>query len=179
MSSLKIERQLLPDVYLLKTPFFRDSRGSFSKIFHFESFSDQSINFEPKEIFFSTSAKYVLRGMHFQIGNAAHQKLVCCQKGKVLDIIVCVDPNSDHFNKPIAVELDEESSTAILIGTQYAHGFLSLEDDSLMLYSTSTVHCPELDKGILWSSIDFEWPTNILPILSERDKNHPHINTLQ
>ena len=61
----------------------------------------------------------------------------------------------------------------------YAHGFLSLEDDSLMLYSTSTVHCPELDKGILWSSIDFEWPINILPILSERDKNHPHINTLQ
>jgi dTDP-4-dehydrorhamnose 3,5-epimerase-like enzyme len=92
----------------------------------------------------------------------------------VLDVVVDVRPESPQFNKPYAVELTETSNMALLIAEGYAHGFLALADDSWMLYSTSTVHCPALDRGVLWNSIAFDWPITH-PLLSERDGRHPSI----
>jgi len=63
---------------------------------------------------------------------------------------------------------------ALLIGKGFAHGFLALEDESWMLYHTSTEHHPELDRGVLWSSINFDWPIQ-QPVLSQRDEQHPSI----
>ena len=77
----------------------------------------------------------------------------------------------------MSIELSESEPTALLIGKGYAHGFLALEDESWMLYGTSTVHHPELDKGVLWSSIDFNWPCHN-PLLSARDQKHLPINNL-
>ena len=115
--------------------------------------------------------------MHFQVGEAAHDKLVSCIKGQVLDVVVDVRPESPHFNKPFAVEISDSSNTALLIGKGYAHGFLTLAEDSWMLYTTSTVHCPSLDRGVLWSSIAFDWPST-KPLISERDGLHPSIQEL-
>jgi dTDP-4-dehydrorhamnose 3,5-epimerase len=112
--------------------------------------------------------------MHFQVKNSAQQKLVTCPVGKVLDVIVDVRIESPYFNKPISIELGEKEPLAILIGKGYAHGFLSLTDNSFMQYLTSTVHSPAHDKGVLWSSIDFNWPTDS-PKISNRDSNHPAI----
>ena len=85
-----------------------------------------------------------------------------------------VRKDSPYFNVPYAVELSERNNIAILIGKGYAHGFLSLSDDSWMLYSTSTVHCPPMDRGVLWSSIAYDWPIEN-PCISERDGLHPSI----
>jgi dTDP-4-dehydrorhamnose 3,5-epimerase len=115
--------------------------------------------------------------MHFQVGEAAQDKLVFCPKGRVLDVVVDVRSSSPHFNQPVAVELSEHNSTALLIRKDYAHGFLALEDDSWMLYFTTTVHCPALDCGVLWSSIAFDWPIQN-PVTSERDKCHPAIQNI-
>ena len=149
----------------------------------FPSFSivnllSQNLSFTPAESFLTRSRSNVLRGMHYQTGIASHDKLVSCVKGRVLDVIVDVRPESSHFNKPYSIELSESSNTLVFIGKGYAHGFLSIDDDSWMMYFTSTVHCPDLDKGVLWSSINFEWPIE-RPVISKRDSNHVPISSLK
>lgn len=174
MADLLIRDQPLPGVFVLDCPHFPDHRGDFTKLFHAEALLAQGIAFTPAESFLTRSNAGVLRGMHFQDGEAAHDKLVTCIKGRVLDVVVDVRPDSTNFNKPFAVELTNTSNTALLIGKGYAHGFFTINDDSWMLYSTSTVHCTSLDRGVLWSSIAFKWPSE-QPVLSERDGLHPSI----
>ena len=174
MADLRVRSQPLPGVYVLDCPYFPDQRGDFTKLFHIDALSKQGIAFTPAESFITRSKAGVLRGMHFQVGEAAHDKLVTCIKGQVLDVVVDVRPESPHFNKPFAVEISDSSNTALLIGKGYAHGFLTLAADSWMLYFTSTVHCPPLDRGILWSSIAFDWPI-VDPTLSDRDAGHPRL----
>ena len=178
MTEISIAKKLLPGVTLLKYPRFTDYRGDFTKLFHSGTFKSLNIPFNPAECFVTRSKAGVIRGMHYQAKEAAHDKLVCCLQGRVLDVIVDVRSDSPEFNKPAVIELCEADNTALLIGKGYAHGFLSLAEDSWMMYATTTVHNPELDRGVLWSSIDFDWPT-ASPILSERDSQHPSIQTLR
>jgi len=177
MSDLQIRHQPLPGVFVLDCPHFPDHRGDFTKLFHAQTLLAQGIAFTPAESFLTRSNAGVLRGMHFQVDEAAHDKLVTCIKGRVLDVVVDARPDSPHFNHPFAIELTGTSNTALLISKGYAHGFFTIEDDSWMLYSTSTVYCSSLDRGVLWSSIAFKWPSE-QPVLSERDERHPSIQEL-
>lgn len=172
-----IESKLLDNVFLLNCKSFKDARGSFVKIFQNKAFLELGLEFNPAEIFISNSKKDVVRGMHYQDGCSAHEKLIYCSQGSVLDVVVDVRAQSPFFNKPITIKLDSNDDYAIYIGKGYAHGFLSYSDNTSIIYCTSTIHNPALDKGVLWSSIDFEWPI-ASPILSERDKEHPTINSL-
>ena len=168
----------LPDVYLLDCPYFPDQRGDFIKLFHSDALLSQGISFTPAESFLTRSKVNVLRGMHFQAGNFAHEKLVTCIKGNVLDVVVDVRPDSPNFNKPFAIKISESSHKALLIGKGYAHGFLALGVDNWMLYTTTTIHNPSHDRGVLWNSIAFNWPID-QPLLSLRDGLHPQIQELR
>jgi dTDP-4-dehydrorhamnose 3,5-epimerase len=172
-SSVHVEG-LYDDLYLLKYHKHDDARGGLTKIFHTNDFIHNSIEFNVAESFMSTSKAGVLRGMHFQKGASAHKKLVYCLSGRILDVVVDIRPESDNFNRPFSIELSGDNGIGILIGEQYAHGFLSLENDTRLLYMTSTVYCPSQDAGILWSSIDYRWPISE-PLLSARDRAHPPI----
>jgi dTDP-4-dehydrorhamnose 3,5-epimerase len=174
MTDFRILEEPMPDLYLLEFPRSSDERGDFTKIFHVDSFKEKGIDFFPAELFLTRSKAGVLRGMHFQHGPAAHSKLVFCSRGRVLDVVVDIRQESLYFNRPFALELSETSNRALLIGKGYAHGFLALEDESWMFYATTTVHCPSLDRGVLWSSIAFDWPLQ-KPVLSARDCQHPSI----
>ena len=88
MSSLHICNEPLPGVFVLNCPYFEDRRGDFTKLFHSKALQSQGIDFQPAESFITRSKKNVLRGMHYQVSTAAHDKLVSCIKGKVLDIVV-------------------------------------------------------------------------------------------
>ncbi len=171
----RVDAEPLPGVQLISVPFYPDGRGSFLKPFHKGFFQELGIDFSPVEQFFSMSHKGVLRGMHFQKGEHAHDKLVCCLAGRILDVVVDVRPESPTFNQPYGVELHSGAGQALLIPKGYAHGFLSLEDGSLMSYLTTTVHAPSHDSGVLWSSIAFDWPLHD-PIVSHRDQLHPSIS---
>jgi len=175
MAELHIVDQPLPGVFLLDCPYYPDQRGDFVKLFHSEALLSHGIKFMPAELFLTRSKRDVLRGMHFQVGQSAHEKLVTCIKGAVLDVVVDINPDSSDFNQPFACELSASSNKALIIGKGYAHGFLSLTDDSWMLYSTTTVHNPSLDQGVLWNSLSFDWPI-ANPLLSSRDKSHPPIS---
>lgn len=170
---MKIIEQLLPECYLIQNNEFRDNRGSFVKTYHVGAYQKLGIAFDMREEFFSVSKKNVLRGMHFQVPPHDHNKLVYCSAGMVLDVLLDlrIGPN---YGKSMCVPLSAENAHAIIIPKGVAHGFLSLSDDSIMVYKTDTVHEPVSDRGILWSSFGFIWPVaENSVIISDRDKLHP------
>ena len=164
----------LPGVRLVRTPVFEDNRGLFIKPYNDQNFKLSGLDFSVAEHFITRSSSGVLRGMHFQVGDSSHAKLVTCMSGRILDVVVDVRPDSPHYNQPYSIELSPAVGYSVFIDKGYAHGFLALDDDSWVGYLTTTGHCPADDKGVLWSSINFEWPVGN-PILSDRDRNHPAI----
>ena len=178
MPEIMIIDRPLSGVVLLQCPRYADHRGDLTKLYHANTLAALGLTFRPVESFITRSKAGVVRGMHFQINEAAHDKLVFCPKGRVLDVVVDIRPESPEFNKPVALELSEDNNMALLIGKGYAHGFLAKNDDSWMIYSTTTVHNQSLDRGVLWSSINFDWGIES-PTISKRDLQHPKIEELE
>lgn len=164
-----------PGLVVLKPPRFYDTRGTFVKTFHADFFAMLGIHFRPQECFFSVSGREVLRGMHFQTPPAAHAKLVHCQRGRVLDVLVDLRRYSPRFKERFVRELDGQQPELLFIPSGFAHGFLSLEPDSVVVYQTDVVHTPECDAGIAWDSLGFAWPVSA-PILSDRDRRWPRLD---
>ena len=161
-------------VIRFKIPNFNDERGNFSKIYNYEALLKIGLDFEPKEHFYSISNKNVLRGLHFQTNKSAHNKIISCIQGSMLDICVDVREDSKFFNQPIEIYMNENSNEGIFIPKGFAHGFLSLEDSTIVQYLTDKIHDPNNDKGVLWNSINYSWPIK-KPTLSLRDSSHPNI----
>jgi dTDP-4-dehydrorhamnose 3,5-epimerase len=149
-----------------------DGRGWFLKPFHEPSFRALGLETGWKETFVSLSAKGVLRGMHFQSPPHHQAKLVTCLSGRVLDVVLDLRANSPAFGRCAAVELDGGRGEAIYLPSGCAHGFLALEDGSMLQYQVTTPHAPSHDHGILWSSIPFHWPVAD-PVLADRDRAFP------
>jgi dTDP-4-dehydrorhamnose 3,5-epimerase/CDP-3, 6-dideoxy-D-glycero-D-glycero-4-hexulose-5-epimerase len=165
-----IHSQPLPGTFVLEPRLFEDNRGDFVKTYHKNLFLDFRIDFTPTEEFFSTSHKDVLRGMHFQLPPHAHSKLVYCIRGAVLDVIVDLRKESPSYGKHVAIELSEENHLLFFIPKGFGHGFLSLEDNSVMVYKTDHAYVPESDTGIRYDSFGYDWPAKD-PLISERDLN--------
>ena len=174
---MKVLPTELDGVFILKPNVFEDARGSFVKTYHEELFASCGIKFSPKEEFFSVSRKNVLRGMHFQRPPAAHDKLVYCPVGRVLDVVLDLRATAKNV-RCISRELSAQNREMLFIPSGCAHGFLSFEDDSIMVYQTSTVHSPAHDAGVLWNSFGFDWPVKN-PILSERDQKFPALRDFE
>ena len=155
-----------------------DQRGSFTKSFHAPSLKEAGLIHEFDESFYSVNNKGVIRGMHFQLPPSDHAKIVYCNVGKLIDVIVDLRKDSDTYGKSIHIELSESNSKGVYIPKGMAHGFESLEDNTMMTYLTSTAHDPKADAGILYASIDHEWHTK-QPILSPRDEHFISLHTFE
>jgi dTDP-4-dehydrorhamnose 3,5-epimerase len=162
--------QPLYGVHLLQPNIFKDHRGKFIKTYHSYIFEDLGISFSPQEEFISTSHKGVLRGMHFQLPPHDHAKLVFCISGRVLDVLLDIRRGSPTYGQTASAELSEKNHYQFYIPKGIAHGFLSLEDNSVMVYKSSSVHSSSHDTGIAWNSFGFAWPKMQKLILSERDQ---------
>ena len=149
----------------------RDERGVFQKIYNHDEFQEDGIEMEFKEQYFTCSNKNVLRGMHFQLPPHDQSKLITCLTGSVLDVFLDLRKNSATYGQTDSIILSEDSGVSVFLPIGIAHGFLSLEDNSGMLYNTSSVYNPHSDSGILWNSIDYPWPIKN-PETSDRDKKH-------
>jgi len=171
---MKLVPTELPGLQIIRPRVFRDERGCFVKTFHAGQFRELGLNFEPHEEFFSTSAKGVLRGMHFQRPPAAHAKLVYCVAGSVLDVVLDLRKNCPTFGHSCARELSAANHDMFFIPVGFAHGFLALDDGATMVYQTNTIHSPEHDAGVRWDSFGFDWPVNN-PVLSDRDQKFPSL----
>ena len=142
------------------------------KPFHEGQLAALGISFELKEEFFSTSASNVIRGFHFQKPPHAHAKLIYCISGRVLDVVMDIRNQSPTYGHTVGIELSAENHHVVYIPVGFAHAFASLEDGSCLVYKTDAVHAPDADSGILWSSVDFDWPFRE-PITSVRDQAFP------
>ncbi|OYU44405.1 MAG: dTDP-4-dehydrorhamnose 3,5-epimerase, partial [Burkholderiales bacterium PBB4] len=134
--------------------------------------AEHGISMTVREEFFSTSAKGVLRGMHFQVPPHAHQKIIYCLSGRVLDVLLDLRMDSLTYGHSVGIELSAINHHVVYLPAGIAHGFLSQEDNSCLVYKTDAVHAPESDFGLRWDSFGFDWPIE-KGIISGRDLNHP------
>ena len=156
----------LKDVLLIKGISFEDDRGSFTKLF--SALKNDNSNFHLKEVYFNKSKKNVIRGMHFQDGEFALNKIITCIEGHIHDVILDIRPSSSTYKKIYVRELIPENNEALFIPKGVAHGFLSLKKYSKLLYFTDQIYSAEHDKGFLWNSFGCNWPCNN-PNISDRD----------
>ena len=148
-----------------------DNRGGFTKCFEKDNYKEGGIEFQLNETFASVSAKNVIRGLHFQTHNP-QAKLVCVLSGKVWDVIVDLRMDSPTYKKWVGVELGAEKHNALYVPRGFAHGFVSLEDGTIMLYQCDGAYDKETDTGIRFDDpqIGIEWPIDVsMAIHSERD----------
>lgn len=171
---LEFQETCLPGLLRITTQRSTDERGVFSKLFHAQSFAANGLCTSFQEVYFTTSGRGVVRGMHFQAPPHDHAKIVSCQSGRALDVVVDIRSKSPTFGKVFSIELNSRIPTALYIPSGFAHGFLALQDATIMTYLVSTMFSPNHDAGILWTSIDFEWPNGV--ITSARDRSLPKIS---
>ncbi|MDP4184154.1 MAG: dTDP-4-dehydrorhamnose 3,5-epimerase family protein [Bacteroidota bacterium] len=166
---MEVENRVPEGVKIIRYPKFKDLRGSFIKVFNSEFFTDHGLVAHFKESYFSVSDKNVIRGMHFQSPPAETTKLVVLIRGMILDVILDLRKNSSTFGQYLKVCINEDEPAAVYIPVGCAHGFRSLEEDSIVLYLQSQVYSPECDSGIRYDSFGVDWETD-RPVLSERDR---------
>jgi len=159
---------ILTGAKLLTLPASKDDRGVFIKTFNDELFRAAGMNFTLRESYFSTSRKDVIRGMHFQMPEHHHCKIVFCPYGAVLDVILDLRKGSPTYGQYFAHELSATNHKACFIPEGFAHGFRSLEDGSITYYLVSTGYSKHHDAGIRYDSIGFDWDVKD-PVLSPRD----------
>ncbi len=166
---MKIIKTLFDSVKCIEMPKYDDARGAFIKWFDENTFAENGISVCFKESYFSISDKNVIRGMHFQIPPQDHEKLVCVSYGSVKDVILDIRKGSPTYGKARDIILSADNHLAVFIPRGFAHGFVSLENRTIMNYLVSSVHSPEHDQAIRYDSFDYDWNVK-KPVLSERDK---------
>lgn len=173
-AALRVEDTAFDGVKKVWTRHLTDPRGFFSKTIHADVFRENGMRFDFAEEYYSVSKKNVLRGLHFQTPPHDHAKYVTCLTGEVLDVIVDLRRGSKTYGKTEAFKLSESAGMSLYLPTGFAHGFLALTENAMMLYRVTSVYAPSNDAGILWSSIDFKWPVET-PIVSDRDAAFPRL----
>jgi len=171
MAGFEFKELELSGAYLISNFMVGDNRGGFTKCFEKEIYRNAGIEFNLNESFASMSASNVIRGLHFQIHNP-QAKLVCVLNGKVWDVIVDLRPESVTYRKWVSAELSAENHRALFIPRGFAHGFVSLRDETVMLYQCDGAYDKETDTGIRFDDPDIgiEWPIDVrTAIHSERD----------
>ena len=162
-------------VVLIKPKVFGDERGFFIESYKKSLFVANGIGADFIQDNHSKSAKGVLRGLHYQLDPNAQGKLVRCVKGAVFDVAVDIRHGSPSFGKWVGYELSEENKHMLWIPAGFAHGFVTLEDDTEFLYKTTGEYAPECDRGIKFDDpeIGIKWPKLANLLLSEKDQKQP------
>ncbi|MBP5641684.1 MAG: dTDP-4-dehydrorhamnose 3,5-epimerase [Paludibacteraceae bacterium] len=167
---------------VIEPKLFRDARGYFVETYNEQRYFDAGITARFVQDNQSCSTYGVVRGLHFQRPPYSQAKLVCCTRGRVLDVAVDLRKDSPTFGKWYSVELNEENHRQFFIPRGFAHGFSVLSDTAIFTYKCDNLYHPEADGGILLSdpalAIDWQVPADKM-ILSDKDKNHPLLADLQ
>lgn len=168
-------KTFIPEVILVKPKIFGDERGFFMESYRKSLFQANGIVLEFIQDNHSKSAKGVLRGLHYQLDPKAQGKLVRCVSGAVFDVAVDIRSGSPTFGKWFGCELSAENKYMLWIPAGFAHGFVTLADDTEFLYKTTGEYAPECDRGIKYDdpAIGIEWPQLGELLLSDKDKKQP------
>ena len=180
--SIRIERTSIQEVFALFPPEFGDARGSFAETYNKRTFSTIGIELEFVQDNQSLSSnKGTVRGLHFQIPPATQTKLVRVLRGSVLDVAVDLRHGSPTYGKHVSHVLSEQNKAQFLVPEGFAHGFCTLEDDTIVLYKVSTYYSPSHERGLKWndSALGIEWGiSHTEALLAPRDREFPSLRDL-
>ncbi|MBE0067688.1 dTDP-4-dehydrorhamnose 3,5-epimerase [Thermoanaerobacterium thermosaccharolyticum] len=163
----------LNGAYIIRPFIAYDERGYFIKDYSEEIFKENGLHHDLKEVFYTSSRKGVIRGIHFQRVKE-QAKLVRCIYGKIYDVIVDLRKNSPTFGEWRGFYLSEENKNELYIPKHFGHGYLAIEP-SIVSYKCAEKFYGEYDDGIIWNDpeIGIDWPLDMVDevILSDKDKN--------
>jgi dTDP-4-dehydrorhamnose 3,5-epimerase len=165
----------LQGVFEIRIEPLRDERGFFARSWCQTEFKAHGLNPALVQCNISFNGrKGTLRGMHYQLAPYAEAKLIRCTRGAIYDVIVDLRRESPTFKQWVSVVLTAEKRNMAYVPEDCAHGFLTLEDDTEVLYQMSQFFSAESARGVRWDDPAFQiaWPHEIA-VISERDKNYP------
>jgi dTDP-4-dehydrorhamnose 3,5-epimerase len=176
---LNVVETSLPGVLLIEPPVYADDRGYFLETYHRERFTAAGIAAEFVQDNHSTSAKDVLRGLHFQEPNG-QGKLLRCAHGALFDVAVDIRVGSPTFAGWYGVELSEENRRMLWVPPGFAHGFCALADDTVLIYKCTSYYDAKIDRAVAWNDPDIgiDWPVRE-PRLSAKDAAAPRLKDAQ
>jgi len=167
----------LKGAFVIDLERLEDQRGFFARSWCEREFAGHHLETKWVQANISYNKKKgTLRGMHFQVSPHEEEKLVRCIRGKLFDVIVDFRQGSDTFKKWFGVELSAENRRMIYIPKGFAHGFVTMDDDTEVFYLMSEFYAPGYGRGIRWDdpAIGIVWPEKIT-VISDQDKNYSTI----
>ena len=164
---MKIVKTKFKDLFLYKKDTYKDNRGYFRELFIEKNFKNKF----PFDIM-SLSKKNVLRGLHLQMTNP-QGKLLTVIRGKMFDVAVDCRKKSKTYGKHFSIILSDKDNTSLFVPKGFAHGFCSLEDNTILHYKCTKYRNAKSEVGILWNDpeLKIKWPTKKV-IISTKDKNN-------
>lgn len=168
---MKMEPTNIKGVFILEPKVFGDERGYFFESFNLKSFKDlTSVSADFVQDNQSKSGANVLRGLHFQEPPYAQDKLVRVIEGSVLDVVVDIRKESETYGEYFSIVLDAKNHKMVWIPKGMAHGFLSLEENTIFSYKCTNYYHPEAEGSILWNDKDLAINWNVInPTISDKD----------
>jgi dTDP-4-dehydrorhamnose 3,5-epimerase len=162
--------------FVVAPEFFEDERGFFAPAWSEREFAERGVgaHFIESNISFNLR-RGTLRGLHYQAAPHGQAKLVRCTRGRIFDVGVDLRPGSPTFRRWVAAELSAENRLLLYLPAEFAHGYLTLEDDTEVHYFVDNVYAPDASRGARWDDPAFgiEWP-EISPLtINERDRAYP------
>lgn len=176
---MKFYKTRIEGLFVLQPRLHKDERGYFLETYREELLLEQGLNTTFVQDNFSMSKAGVLRGLHYQIGQAAQQKLVMVCSGEILDVVVDIRKKSRTFGQHVSVRLSEENHKMMFIPEGFAHGFSVLSGDAAIYYKCSTYYNRKLERGIRWDDpmLKIDWKVKN-PVVSEKDAKYPVLSEL-
>lgn len=168
---MKVHATKIDGLLMIEPQVFGDARGFFMETWNEAAFADAGLDLSWVQDNHSRSQRGVLRGLHFQ-NPGAQGKLVRVVNGAVFDVAVDLRRSSQTFGQWVGVELSAENKRMLWVPEGFAHGFLTLEDDTDFLYKCTAPYAPETEHTLRWDDpmVGVEWPLDgIEPVVSDKD----------
>ena len=178
---MDFKSQALDGLFIITIKKIEDERGSFSRIFCSNEFKHEGLNTNWVQMNTSYNKnKGTLRGLHFQRSPKSEIKVVKCLRGSIYDIVVDLREDSESYGKWFGVNISEKNSKVLYIPKGFAHGYITLEDNTELLYLHSEFYNKDYEDGLLYndSSLGILWPVPITTI-SEKDKINKKLNEIK
>lgn len=168
----------LKGAFIIDVKRLEDERGFFGRSWCKNEMEEHGLNANVVQANVSFNHKKgTLRGMHFQFSPYQETKLIRCTKGAIFDVIVDLRKDSPTYKQWIGVELTEDNFRMLFVPEDFAHGFITLYDNTAVTYQVTQFYTPGAEGGIRWDdpAIGIQWPIPI-EVISAKDKNHPNYN---
>lgn len=172
---MRFEELRVRGAYVITPEIKSDGRGFFARLFCEKEFEAQGLESRYVQVNNSKSAsKGTLRGMHYQLPPAEEVKLIRCVSGELYDVVLDLRPESETFGQWDSAILTPENRKMMYVPRGCAHGFITLCDNTEVIYLVSEFYSSALERGVRWDDPRFniQWPLSPV-VLSERDRSHP------